>query len=153
MLFSSVAARGARGSGGLPGAGDLGCGVDADDRGRIGQTELSGETAVAVGPVNRVRDGDDGALERVGCGEVLRKQRDRTDFIRFPVYCLLSEHETAGGHERRNEMERRVSGGAIGAAPRGPAVDRDELAPVGPAVPHPGGKVGRERHRMDPVHQ
>jgi hypothetical protein len=50
-------------------------------------------------------------------------------------------------------MQRGHAFAAVMTAARGLAVDGDQIGPLRPDLPDPGGEAGREQARIDPVHQ
>jgi hypothetical protein len=47
------------------------------------------------------------------CGEPLEQERNGGDLVGLVRDRLLAENETARGGERRDEVERRLAGGAV----------------------------------------
>ena len=87
-------------------------------------------------------DGDEGAGER----EALQQQRDGDDLVRLVAHRLLSEHEALPARPGGDEMQRLAARLAGMRAPRGLAVDGDDVGrALAQELPH--GCNPREQER------
>jgi len=98
-------------------------------------------------------DGDQGALEAATCGKPLEQEGDGGGLAAVVGDRLLAEHEPAGGGEGVDQVQGARVGLSIMTAPRGLAVDGDEIGALGPSLAHPGRERGREQLGIDAVHQ
>ena len=97
-------------------------------------------------------DADDRPFQSAAGRQPFQKHRNGAQFIGFVADRFLTKHQSAGGGERRNQMERRPIDAAIMAAPRGFPIDGHQFGMVRPASANPVGKTCRKQRRTDPVH-
>ena len=103
-----------------------------------------GDGGVAAHGVNR----DQGPSEI----QTLHQGRDGGDLVRLLLGCLLSQYQSAGGGEGRDQMQGLVASLAVMAAARGFAIDRHQLELVRPALCDPGRETVHEQRGINPVH-
>jgi len=91
-------------------------------------------------------DRDDGAVQV----EFLQQQRDGGDLVGFLLARLLAQHQSLAGRPGGDQMQRLASLAAVMGAPRGLAVDRDELRQRGVTeFLDAGEEAGFEQLRID----
>jgi len=97
-------------------------------------------------------DGD----ERAGERQAFQKERNGCDLIGLGLTCLLPEYEALAAGPCRDQMQRPTVLAAVVSAPRGLAVDGDDLGRGGgrsglAQVFDPGGEALSEQHAVDGV--
>jgi hypothetical protein len=86
-------------------------------------------------------DGDQGALEAATCGKPLKQDGDGGGLAALVGDRLLAEHEPAGGGEGGDQMQGARVGLAVMTAPRGLAVDGDEIGTLHDQQRHLGQRM------------
>lgn len=85
-------------------------------------------------------DADGRPLQAIVLGQTLQKDRDDAEFLGLFADRFLPQHQAAGRGEGGDQMQRRLPGSTIMAAPQGLSVDRHRVLQPWPAGAHPAVK-------------
>ena len=114
---------------------------------------VTGDPGGDIGLAAHGIDGDDGAFELLGLGEMIDEFGNGGDLVGLLGHGGLGEGEAGIGGIGGEHMHGFDAAAAAMRAPRGFAVDGDEIVAVRPELLDPGLETGGEELRIDAVEQ
>ena len=94
-----------------------------------------------------------GAFELTGVGQIVDELGNGDDLVGLLRHAALRQHQSGGGSVGAERMQGLGALALIVRAPRGLAVDGDEVGTVRPHLGHPALEATLEQDRIDPVEQ